>query len=525
VAGVLATHYIDAYEAAPDGPEGAAVAAQARIALRAAADRATALGAHESAIGYWDRARGVTSDPAEEADLLEKIGVANRNLGHQTASEAAFRDALERYRALGDRVGAARASFGLGRALAHANRLGDAMTIAEGAAAEIADLAPHRVLVELWLALSAGYLQMGQLERTLELADRALADAERLRLFDLVIEGMQGKGGAYWLMGRTIEGRALIEAALTLAERAGNGPLTARSAFHLSLALIEEDPRASVEAGRRTIELSRRYGIGPLRLTTLMNTVEAALAVGDWAWLEADLDAINRDELEPSDQATLDTARIEIGAIRGRDVAAAVEAVRTYAATSQDPQIAAGAGIGIGLAALAEGRFEDAIHDVQAAERDDLNGPFARFLSGRAALRLGDRDRAAAALERLDASGWRGTAIGLNRDALAAGVAALDGRWADAAAGFTDAWRRYRDLRLDVALALSQLDCLAVAPAGDSLAERAAREARTILEREGATAYVAQLDQLLAERGAAATAPRDGQGRSVDARSDALAQG
>jgi predicted ATPase len=38
VAGVLATHYVDAYQAAPEGPEGEAVATQARLALRGAAD-------------------------------------------------------------------------------------------------------------------------------------------------------------------------------------------------------------------------------------------------------------------------------------------------------------------------------------------------------------------------------------------------------------------------------------------------------------------------------------------------------
>src|SRR5262249_24908537 len=40
LAGVLAVHYLDAWKAAPDGPEGDVVAAQARVALRAAAERA-----------------------------------------------------------------------------------------------------------------------------------------------------------------------------------------------------------------------------------------------------------------------------------------------------------------------------------------------------------------------------------------------------------------------------------------------------------------------------------------------------
>src|SRR5205085_8236332 len=38
LAAVLANHYLEAYNAAPEGDEGAAVAAQARVALRAAAE-------------------------------------------------------------------------------------------------------------------------------------------------------------------------------------------------------------------------------------------------------------------------------------------------------------------------------------------------------------------------------------------------------------------------------------------------------------------------------------------------------
>ena len=266
VAGVLATHYVDAYEAAPEGPEGNAVAVQARIALRGAAERATALGSHENAIAYWERARSVTTDAAEEAELIEKIGSANRNLGHFVAAEAAFRDALDRYRGFGDREGAARAALGLGRSVDSAGRLAEAVPIVEAAAAEVADLAPNPVLVELWLFLSSSASQRGEQQRAVELADRALADAEHLRLPELVGEGMRARGGALWLMGRPIEGRALVEGALRVAERAAPGPAIARATFHLALSLGEEDPRAAVEAGRRAVELCRRFGLGPMRL-------------------------------------------------------------------------------------------------------------------------------------------------------------------------------------------------------------------------------------------------------------------
>ena len=69
-----------------------------------------------------------------------------------------------------------------------------------------------------------------------------------------------------------------------------------------------------------------------------------------------------------------------------------------------------------------------------------------------------------------------------------------------------------------MSLAVSALDCLAVAPPGEPLAEMAAREARAILEREGATAYLVQLERLLADRAASGAAAGDR--RRATARND-----
>jgi hypothetical protein len=90
----------------------------------------------------------------------------------------------------------------------------------------------------------------------------------------------------------------------------------------------------------------------------------------------------------------------------------------------------------------------------------------------------------------------RGDVTNLNRAALAAAVAGLEGRWPEASAGFREAWRRYRDLGVFVGLAVSQLDAIAVGPPDDPMLEIAAAEARAILAREGAVAFLAQLDAL-----------------------------
>ncbi len=56
LAGALAGHYLAAQGYAAEGPEAEALATQARVALRGAAERAAALGSHQQAIAFLERA-------------------------------------------------------------------------------------------------------------------------------------------------------------------------------------------------------------------------------------------------------------------------------------------------------------------------------------------------------------------------------------------------------------------------------------------------------------------------------------
>ena len=87
IAGGLAGHYLAAYASAPDGIEADALAGQARIALKAAAARAIALGSYDQAVTFLNQALTVTTDPTETAELLERAG--------EIASSAARHDDAE----------------------------------------------------------------------------------------------------------------------------------------------------------------------------------------------------------------------------------------------------------------------------------------------------------------------------------------------------------------------------------------------------------------------------------------------
>ena len=109
LAGALAGHYLAAHQHAQPGPEADALAGQARLALRGAADRASALGAPEQAVRFLEQALDVATDPAQQADLLERLGEAAGHASRYDQADDAFRRAAELHLERGDRAAAVRA--------------------------------------------------------------------------------------------------------------------------------------------------------------------------------------------------------------------------------------------------------------------------------------------------------------------------------------------------------------------------------------------------------------------------------
>ena len=81
MAGALASHYLAAHADAAEGAEADALATQARVALRAAANRATSLGSFAQAETFLEQALTVTTDPRERLELLRRAGEADGRHG------------------------------------------------------------------------------------------------------------------------------------------------------------------------------------------------------------------------------------------------------------------------------------------------------------------------------------------------------------------------------------------------------------------------------------------------------------
>ncbi|MFI5200558.1 MAG: hypothetical protein ACHQXL_09325, partial [Candidatus Limnocylindrales bacterium] len=497
LAGVLATHYLDAHLASPEGDEAGVLATQARIALRAAADRAGALGSHDQAIAYLERALAVTNDPADEAELLGRIGSAASMAAHFEKAEATLRRAVKIERERGDRPSLARAIVALGQSLSSAYLVDAALAVLEPAHAELSPALPDDPsVVAMTAQLARAYQLHEEPLRAIEWADRALISAERLYLVPVIADAITTKGSSMALVGRVWEGLGLVRAGRQLADANGLIGTSLRASISLTGALNVYDPRGSMEIGREGFDLARRLGLRHLAVITASNAGESALQTGDWDWALEALHEAGSVELEALDRATIESVSIEIQAARGDDVAVRLSDLASVYDES-DPVFGASLGLSRLWSAMADGRFSDA-HTAgrRVADLSKLNRPVGLLWAAAAAIRMSDLNLATSALEDLVDLAVRGPALDAERAAIEAGVAALAGDWPDAVIRYGDATRQLRELGINFDLGLALLTAAALAPAGDTYGRAAADEARAIFTRIGAGAFLRQLDEL-----------------------------
>jgi class 3 adenylate cyclase/tetratricopeptide (TPR) repeat protein len=496
IAGALASHYLDAYRASPQGAEADALRAQARLALRGAAERAAGLGSYEQAITYLEQALTVTVDEADRADQSERIGRSMEALGRYDEAESVLRQVIESHRGRGDMGGVTRATAHLARALLSGRRTHDVIALLELAGTESVDLGSDGGLVEQTAQLARAYMFNEEPERALRAADRALVVAERLDLLPIVADVLITKGNCLAYLGRLREGVGLLEAGQRLADGAGLVETSLRAAVNLSGLLPAIDPRAALSVARTGYELARRLGQRSIAWVVLTNAAEAALTTGDWDRAVAEIDDALSLELDRADRVGLLASGLQLHAVRGDPVGAALAELEELAADDPDVQTRAAVLLSRTWLAFAGGR-PDAAHTEasEVASISALNAPPAYLVATRAALTLRDSGRARAALEGLEATGVRGPALAMQREAMEAGLAALEGRRGEAISGFRDTARRLSEVGMVLDVALNGLLSVQLLGRDDADARILAGEARETFLRLGARPFIEQLDE------------------------------
>jgi tetratricopeptide (TPR) repeat protein len=511
LAGVVASHFVAAYRAAPDGPAGEAVAAQARVSLLATADRAEALGALGQAIDALTSALEVTRDPSDHARLLERVGMLQGYRSRYDEGHRSLAAAVDAYTALGDQVGVIRA---IGRQILlylSSSQIATAMEVArpfrdaaealatrdrsspsaDGLDAEEADAAAA-LFIE---ALARTAFRGQEMTEAVRLSDRAMALAEPLRLDEIVAMSLVTKGTALMFGDRRREGLALLEGAVLDARAHGAHTAALRGLNNLASGMVDTDPRGSLERTREGMALARRLGLTGFDGYHAGNAVGAAERLGEWAWAEQALGELVENDPDRYEAEWIAANRDSFTAWRGDPDIARAERILAAARAEADFQSEVNASTWLARCAFAAGRPAEAVRHAEPFLRYEggtRGGDFAMI--ARFALHAGRVDVA----QRLrDASGpIFGGVIDHDVSSVRAGIAALEGRIPEALGLYRSALTGYRDTGCRFDFALTVLDMATLIGTGEPAVRAAIPEGREILVALGAHPLVERLDGL-----------------------------
>ncbi|MHB8459865.1 MAG: ATP-binding protein [Candidatus Limnocylindrales bacterium] len=497
LAGALAGHYVAAHANAPDGPEADALAAQARIALRGAADRAAALGSHEQALVYLQQAEAITMEPSQQAALWEAAGREAEQAGNLEVARSYFERLVAVRRAGNDRSTTAAAIAELGRVHLGANRVREALEVIGQAVGEFPPEEAPEGLAYLLAELARAYMRSGRDGEAIEAADRALPIAERFELVEPLAESLNTKGTSLTSIGRMQEGMVLLRGALAISEAHGLVRSELRARQNLRFSDVD-DPIRAIDVMRPGLEKARRLGLREWTFEQAIVIAQASAWMGvGWDSVEAQLAELE-DEGFPSDNDRLfhTILRAFLAAMRS-DPEQHVEILEKIPArftSGDDPQVELNIAIETAWALLAADRPVEAFERAVLVMNSDFGTPWKAWAAAVgivAATWGGNGDGLARCEEALE--GATGRWPRAMRAEIGAARAALAGDRTTAGARYRDVFDQLRELGIPLLFATSVIGaCQLLGPSPEL--SSAINEARETLTRLRAQPFLDRLE-------------------------------
>jgi tetratricopeptide (TPR) repeat protein len=285
---VVASHYLAAYEAAPDAPDAGGIRTKAGERLARAGERAASLGANEEAERYFSQAAELDDDPVAKATLHERAGRMAWRGARGVEARALLEQAFAVFEAEGLHHQAARVSAHLAEIDFRDGHPPEAVARLEAALETLAGEEPDEDVAYAAAQLGRFLVLNQQHDLAAPRLEVALELAEALRLPEVFAQALTSKSLLYSQRNRLEEGRILLEGAL---ERALENDLHF-AAFRAmnNLAVVYESSDQFAEAADlsdRGVELARRVGdrvweelflLGPISALVLLGRWDAALA-------------------------------------------------------------------------------------------------------------------------------------------------------------------------------------------------------------------------------------------------------
>lgn len=507
--GDVAAHYLGAYRASRAGLEADELVEQTRVALRAAAERAQALGAHDQAVSLVEQALALPMTPGEEAALREVAARSANVVGHNAAAERYARRVLVLREADGDPAAVARATASVAMVLRDAGRVADAIPMLEDALGRLPQGQGAEAEAALQTCLSRAYFLAGRYEESLAKAERALALAEPLDLDSLVAEALLNRAGALGNLGRSREAILLEEGVIRLAHAAGLVDAENRARNNLGASLAGNDILRGLALSREVLELERKLGWCATQATSNV-AWGLFFTATDWDGALASVEELLATDLEPADRVRLEGPVIIIHSARGDLESGRFAAHERLVQGLADPAFSATLEHVRSNVAWCRSDFDAALRCGLAGAdyAIDSHSFWGLESAVRGAIWLGDLARARSLAERVEKGPLKSARAEAVRSSIRGCVAALEGRTADGAAHFQAAIQRWRGAGYDWPAAETALDFARAAGPQVPEARAAAEEAREVFERVRARVYVERLDAVTAGVGSSSVAPK-----------------
>jgi class 3 adenylate cyclase/tetratricopeptide (TPR) repeat protein len=501
---VIASHYVAAYEAAPDADDSARIKEKARETLVRAGEHAASLAASAEARRYYERAAELTEDPVERAGLLVEAGtMAGRAHGAEGAKPL-LEAALALYDEAGDTHGAARASMRVGRFLLFTDDREEALALLERAYEVISTEEPGQDLADLASALARVYWYSGQIDLAAERAELSLDIAETLVVPTSLVSALLAKAFVAYSRAHDAESFALLKHALEVSLEHDLFDQASRCYFLLSDRSFRHDRyREALAYLDNSLALARRVGDRPYEWGVLAERCYPLLMLGEWDEVIATREGFTQEQIDAGGVVlSMLQAGIEVYAHRGElDEARMLLSQFARLERSTDLQDRAAHLGAVAALRRMEGRLEEALAAGLATlelvptlgeRQQDVKHAIVDALE--AALGLGDDAHADQLFAFVDAipPAKRSTYLGAHVQRIRARLAQDEG-------GFDAAGSRFRELGSPFPLAVTLLD------RAEALGDEEARaEAVEIFERLRATPWLERASS--ARRGAEALA-------------------
>jgi tetratricopeptide (TPR) repeat protein len=412
IAEVVAAHYLDAYQAAPDDPDADELRANAREMVVRAAERAASLGANAEAQRAYERAIELADEPLVRGDFEEQAGTMARMGARPEEAATHYERAIELFEAEGASHPAARVSARVAEILWDRGRLEQGLESMNRAFDVLSQEEHDEDLAALAAQLGRFLFFAGENDLAFQRVETALDLAEALLLPEVLSQALNTKAMMLAARDRFKEGMALHSYALEVALEHDKPSAALRAYYNLADVLQRADRYE--DAGvclRDGLAYARRVG-NRYWEWNLLGQVYPLFALGSWDETLAVTAELPEDEWLDLRQISsgLASGGVLVHVNRGayEDASRYVDVYRPLE-TSADVQERAAYACGKATLLLARGDPAAALQAAEAAfgVRDTM-GVSSEFvkeafvIAVQAALDLGDTDKAASLIADVD---------------------------------------------------------------------------------------------------------------------------